>query len=170
MEIWRDVPGWESRYQASTLGNIKSLNYLRKGVERILKPGTDGRYNIAFFSKNGKRYHYKWHLVIANTFPELIQGEWFPGAEIDHINGIKTDNRPENLRWVDHTSNMNNVNTKNTNKKKKRTVIMSDDEQELCYFFSVYGASKDIGVSRTSIIHCCEGVRKTAAGYYWRYA
>ena len=52
-EIWKDIPGYEGKYQASTLGKIKSLDrmvkyenhrtgsaYCRPMKGRILKPGT----------------------------------------------------------------------------------------------------------------------------------
>lgn len=169
MEEWRDIPGWEGYYQASTLGRIKSLNYNRTKKEHIIKTVTDGRYCVAFFCKNGKREHFKWHLIIAKTFPELIQNEWFPGAEIDHINGTKTDNRPENLRWVSHKLNMCNPNTQIETTNKKKMIVMFDDGQDLCYFFSVKGASEELHTSRTNIIRCCKGIRKTASGYHWRY-
>lgn len=163
-EIWRDVPGWKGFYQASTVGNIR-----RTKNERLLKPGTDGRYCIAFLSKNGKREHFKWHSIIAKTFPELIQNEWFPGAEIDHISGIKTDNRPENLRWVSHKGNMNNPNTKVKCTNKKQMVVMYNDKEDLCVFFSIKGASEEMGVTRTCIYSCCNGNRKTSGGYHWRF-
>lgn len=165
MEEWRDIPGWEGYYQASTLGNIR-----RTKNKRLLKPGSDGRYSVAFLCRNSKREHYKWHRIIAKTFPELIEGEWFEDAEIDHCNGVKTDNRPNNLRWVSHSDNMNNPITKTKATSKKQMVIMFDDEQDLCYFFSIKGASKEMQTSRSNIQSCCKGTRKTTSGYRWRYA
>lgn len=172
MEEWRDVPVWEGYYEASTLGNIR-----RTKNKRLLKPGTDGRYCIAFLCKNGKREHFKWHRIIANTFPELVQNEWFPGAEIDHISGVKTDNSVFNLRWVNHKENMANENTKPKIKEfktkptgKPKTTIMSKNGIELCYFFTVRGAAEEMNIERSSIIRCCYGKSKTAGDYEWKYA
>lgn len=61
-----------------------------------------------FVLKNGKKRWYLRHRVIWFYF----NGEIPEGYEIDHINGIKNDNRLENLRCVTHTENMNNPITK----------------------------------------------------------
>lgn len=45
---------------------------------------------------------------IAITFPELVQNEYFPGAEIDHIDTDRLNNHPNNLRWVTRKENQNN--------------------------------------------------------------
>lgn len=37
------------------------------------------------------------HVIIARNYPEIC-GEWFEGAIVHHKNGIKQDNRPENLQ------------------------------------------------------------------------
>ena len=59
----------------------------------------------------GKQKLISVHRLVAFAFPEIC-GEYFEGSEIDHISTIKTDNRPENLRWVSHSDNMNNPITK----------------------------------------------------------
>ena len=37
-EVWKDIAGYEGLYQVSNLGRVKSLNYLRKRIERIRIP------------------------------------------------------------------------------------------------------------------------------------
>lgn len=58
--------------------------------------------------KNGEKRWFFRHRVIWYYF----NGEIPEGTEIDHINGIKDDNRLENLRCVSHSENMNNPITK----------------------------------------------------------
>ena len=62
-EIWKDIPGFEGHYQASTLGRIKSLDRkdtLGRSLKgRIMKQGeTRGKYLTVGLSKNGVRKTY----------------------------------------------------------------------------------------------------------------
>ena len=93
-EIWKDIPGYEGYYQASTFGNIKGLT---KG--KILSPcvGTHGYLGLAL-SVNGKRKSWRVHKLIAMTF----LGHICCGMDevVDHINDIQTDNRVDNLQCI----------------------------------------------------------------------
>ena len=88
-----------------------------KGVDFIV--GTDGsvdgrrkhaansRGYMTLNRKVGKKkITFKVHDIIAHAWlePPLLPEM----NEIDHKNGIKTDNRAENLRWVTHQENMDN--------------------------------------------------------------
>ena len=100
-EIWKDAPGYEGRYQVSNLGKVKSLNYNRTCKEVILKAGKDGRgYLRVVLRKDGNS--------ITNTIHRLVMlafvGE--SGLDVNHINGIKTDNRLENLEYCTRSENI----------------------------------------------------------------
>ena len=111
-EIWKDIPSYEGCYQVSNLGRVKSLsrNYLKKGKyptiskERILKPGTTNGYNMAILSKNGKIKGYGVHVLVVMAF----LGHSPNGQKIvpNHINGIKTDNRLDNLELITQRENV----------------------------------------------------------------
>jgi hypothetical protein len=102
MEIWKPIPGF-SRYEASSLGRLKSLNYKRTGTERVLKPGLspDGYLKTVLLRDSGKYHSWTVHLFIAMAFYGIKP----EGKEINHINGTKTDNRPENLEYITHSQN-----------------------------------------------------------------
>lgn len=101
-EIWKDIPGYERYYQASTLGRVRSIR-LRNGVsdkERptplILKTRAykHGYHQLTLGTGNSMA-SYRLHRLIALTFHGPCPEE----CECLHINGNPSDNRAENLRW-----------------------------------------------------------------------
>lgn len=103
-ETWRPIPGYPD-YEASDRGRIRSYRPWRgKPVPRILKTMADSRGYPAVYPTraDGKRRLRPIHLLMMLAFdpprPE--------GAEVRHLNDIKTDNRwPENLAWGTHQEN-----------------------------------------------------------------
>lgn len=102
METWKDIPQYEGIYQASNFGNIRSLNYKRTGTIKILKPALDGKgYLRTALTKNGKSKTIKVHRIVAIAFLKLNPDKY----QVNHINGIKTDNSINNLEWSDNRLN-----------------------------------------------------------------
>jgi hypothetical protein len=101
-EVWKDVAGFEGYYQVSNYGKVKSLtrqfigrdNFLFTKKERSIKPSFDskGYYQVKFFvGKTIKSF--KVHRLVGEAFlPDFDKDK-----QINHINGIKTDNRITNL-------------------------------------------------------------------------
>jgi len=87
------------KYRVTKIGRVWSSK--RKG--KWLKPHHDGYgYLIVSLMKENKRYCKKIHRLVAQTY--IPNPDYKP--EINHINGIKTDNRVENLEWVTHKENI----------------------------------------------------------------
>jgi len=101
-EIWKDVPDYEGHFQVSNMGRVRSMPYFDKaGNERRLRyrtprPNAYGYLRVTFFSGKSESVH---RLVMAAFFGESEM-------TVDHINGIKTDNRLSNLRYMSRRENI----------------------------------------------------------------
>jgi transcriptional regulator with XRE-family HTH domain len=104
MEIWKDVPGYEGFYTVSNEGRVKRLAgspFCHN--DRILKTAINrtGYVKIAL-ARGGKFWHTMVHRLVALAFigdpPEGLN-------QVNHIDGNKLNNRPENLEWTNATGN-----------------------------------------------------------------
>lgn len=95
-EVWKQSKS-QPRYWVSNMGRIKS--YLR-GLDcfRLLKPEINCRNGYVHCPLG------RLHRVVATMF--IPKPESSEKLEVNHINGIKTDNRVENLEWVTPKENM----------------------------------------------------------------
>jgi hypothetical protein len=114
-EIWKDIPGYEGKYQVSNLGNVKSLNYNHTKKERVLKLGKNpGGYLMIVLCKENKKQTKTIHQLVAITFLNHIPCG--PELVINHKNFNKLDNRVENLEIVTNRENTNRKHLKSTSK------------------------------------------------------
>lgn len=191
--IWKAIPEYEGYYEASTNGEIRSLdryvnnrNSFVKGKMMHLNLGSSGYLYIGL-SKNGITKVYKVHRLIAKTFIKNPDNK----PCIDHINTKRTDNRVCNLRWATLKENSRNPLTKHHAKYGKEKRI--GNKKSSCQKFRNNAPNKPKPVYRytltgefmdefQSIIEAesvtrveASGIRKaldksyrTSGGYLWR--
>jgi hypothetical protein len=97
-EIWKDVPGYEGRYQVSNLGNLRSLNYKRLGKIQNMNPSIDDQgYLKIKLCLNGKAKGFRVHVLVAMAFLGHVPGGY--NKIVDHKEeGNKLNNCLENLQ------------------------------------------------------------------------
>ena len=115
VEVWKDIKNYEGNYQVSDLGRVKSLARLkeiRKGIfvnkkENFLKPTKNrkGYLNLKLCKKSDGVCSEKSviiHRLVANEFLENPLNK----PQVNHKNGIKDDNRVDNLEWATGSENV----------------------------------------------------------------
>jgi hypothetical protein len=100
-EIWKDIPGYEGHYQASNKGHIRSM---KKYPPKILsQPLNGGGYASISLCLNGVQYKNSTHFFICLTFNGQPPST---ASVVNHKDGNKTNNIPQNLEWVSPSENL----------------------------------------------------------------
>ena len=167
-EEWRDIKGYEGKYQVSNLGNVKSLQYKRLGKARILIPyiSNRGYYTVAL-SMNSKKAVRTIHRLVAETFVENIDDL----PMVNHVDGNKKNNRADNLEWCTQKHNIEHAWESGLAKKDNNRVIYQFDlgMNFIKKYKSQTEASKETGIKQSEISKCCNGLRNKAGDYIWCY-
>lgn len=115
LEEWKDIEGYESVYEISNLGRIKSLSNTgktKKGFisirkEKILKPGVCGsknsKYLFVVLRKDGKNNHMYVHRLVAIHFTPNPENK----RTVNHKDLNRLNNDVNNLEWASHKENIN---------------------------------------------------------------
>lgn len=186
-EEWRDIKEYEGLYQVSSCGRVKSFDIIqnmKNGVDRrkkgrILRLRTDGRgkYILVGLFKNKKPRTHLVHRLVASSFIGSISG-----LEVNHKNGIWSDNRVDNLEIVTKKQNewhkVNILKRVNNSAKgrfgilngRSKKVKQSMDGVVIREWDSICEAHRKLGFDPSSIVKCCKGKMKTHKGYQWEYS
>ena len=116
IETWKRIPNF-SRYEASNLGRLRSTNYKNSGKTKVLKPAIakDGYYQTMLQNDEGKYKSWKVHKFITLAF----YGPPPEGLEVNHIDGVKSNNNIDNLEYCTHQENVQHAFDNNLMKPKK---------------------------------------------------
>jgi uncharacterized protein YerC len=98
----KDIVGYEELYFFNELGEIYSYpKKTRKGIRKLLPQKNKLGYDFIDLCKNGKVKKFLVHRLMAETYLENHDNK----SQVNHINGVKNDNRLENLEWATRSEN-----------------------------------------------------------------
>ena len=176
-EIWKDIKGYEGRYQVSNKGLVKSLTHVTiredgkklpiKG--RILKPMSNfnGYLQVSLCDSSGKVKRFYVHRLVCEAFHENPKNK----PCVNHIDEDKTNNIASNLEWCTYEEN-NNHGTHNARaaKTKSKPVGQYTPKSELIKVWqSAVEVQRQLGFDNTFISKVALGKQKTAYGYVWKF-
>lgn len=164
-EIWKDIKGFEGRYQVSNMGRVRSL--LRHGLIRKQKKYMSSGYLCVVLYKNGKYMRFTVHRLVAIHFVDGYK----KGYIVNHKDEDKHNNRSDNLEWC--TYQYNNTYGKSFkdkyNKRKKRVFQRNFSGDIVCIYESVRDAAIRFSTSATSISDWCRKKHTPKNNYIWSY-
>ena len=171
--VWKNIPGYEGKYQASEFGMVRSTNRIvKKGNKKVpskvsgqlISPyvGTDGYLRVDM-SRNGNRRHEKLHSIIAKTFiPNPDNKE-----TVNHIDENKLNNTVSNLEWMTNAENVNyGTRIQRVKEKYGTKVIRISPSKHVESFATLHDAEQKTGILRQSIAYAIKNKTKLK-GYEW---
>lgn len=180
VEEWRPIDEYEGKYEISSFGRVKSLNYAKTNKEGILgqcKMGT-GYLRVDLTKKTNHKFI---HILVANAFIPNPENK----PEVNHKKGIKTDNRVHQLEWATKSEQMLHaihvlgfvpinpptpLKGKLNPKSKKIKQIDKNTGEVIKIFDATMDAQRETGISNSAIVAAAKGKYHTAGGFQWAYA
>ena len=161
-EIWKDVVGFEGLYKVSNLGNVKSLI-----TNKILAGGTAREYKVVPLRKNNTPYMKYIHRLVALAFIPKVENK----NCINHKNGIKTDNRVDNLEWVTQKENIEHSWKIGLSTSKEHKVVQKKNGVKIGVYKNPREAARKLKISPSPIYKCLSQnyYSKTAGGFEWEW-
>ncbi len=150
-EIWKPIIGHEN-YEVSNLGNVKSL---KKDIILKYRFHHNGYASIAL-----KRKNYLVHRLVAKAFLENLEGK----TDVNHKNCIKSDNRLENLEWVNKKENIQHALNNNRilkrygldNPLSKKIKQLSKEGNLIKIWDSLSDVKRELKIDVKCLIYCCK--------------
>lgn len=157
---WKKIPN-HPNYEVNEMGKVRTTNYEHKGITKELKQSKNKKgYLRVNIDGKLKRSHRLIAMTFLSNYSEKLQ--------VNHKNGIKIDNRIENLEMV--TAKENSWHRNNILKIGNKPVIQKDKNGKIINkYISISEAERQTGIDHTCIINVCKNKQKTAGKFIWEY-
>lgn len=182
-EVWKDVSGFENKYKVSNLGRVKSIfiysdnnaikRFRREKILHKIKKSIG--YEQVTLSKNNTQGIYLVHRIVLSAFLENKENK----PQVNHKNGIKNDNRLENLEWCNASENglhsyrvLGRVRIKRfgkDNHRSKKVIQKTSNGEVVKIWESMNEAHRELNYDSGCICRCCKGESKEHKGFKWEY-
>ena len=192
MEHWKDICGYEGQYQVSDIGNVRSLDRVDSSgrcVKGRLRKVCVNRNGYAYVNlcKGGISKNIAVHRLVAAAFVDNPHGY----LTVNHKNEVKTDNRADNLEWMDLPDNLrygthteratankpdcSGINHHNYGKygaeahthKGCVVGVSKKDPSIIVIFDTAATAARTLNLSSGQLCDAINGKAKSCGGYYW---
>lgn len=176
LEMWRDIKGFEGKYQVSNLGRVRNIKFIghprSTKQQRILKQkiNRDG-YPMVHLSDGNLDFHPAVHRLVALAF--IDNPDSLP--QVNHKDENKQNNCVDNLEWCTKLYNTRyGTGQLRAHEKKKKAILQLDKNTK--EIVKEYASATDAAIEmfgttqKKKAISCCaRGERPTAYGYSWKY-
>ena len=173
IEVWKDIVGYEGKYQISNLGNVRNFKF------KLIKYTVSNYGYIRIGLRNHGKRMYSIHRLVAIAFIPNPDNKPY----INHIDGNKSNNNVTNLEWVTQSENekhahrlglkpkpqywknkfgVNHLSSIPVSQYDKNNNFISD-------YTSIREAATKNKIDESSIVKVCKGKYKTAGGFIWKY-
>lgn len=183
----RPIPRWEGLYEASSDGRIWSVTRLVRcrgghrsvNAREMVPTSISGGYLQVQLSIGGKHYHKLIHRLVCEAFHGAPADD---AMQVNHKNGVRDDNRPENLEWVTCAQNARHgwqVLGRQAPRPMlgrfgalhNRAVAVEAVDPATGAVVHQFPSGMDAmraGFNNSAITACMKGRRKSHAGFVWR--
>lgn len=147
-------------YFVSVSGAVISMKWKRPLLKTV-RVNVDGYLQVKMDNQ--------WcglHRVLATTFipnPKQL-------AQVNHINGVKADNRVENLEWVTHQDNLTHAMLNGLHPSPPTPIVGVNIKTGERLLFNSQADAGRAGFAQPNICKCLRGERKHVKGYRWTFA
>ena len=179
-EIWKDIDGYKNHYQVSNFGNVRGkIRNVSNHTgfitlkSKILKQATNKKgYKVCYLSMNSKQKTIPVHRLVAKAFIDNP----YKLPQVNHIDGIKSNNNVSNLEWCDNLYNQQHaikLGLVNRSDKcgKPKIKVSKIDRYSLTVietYNSIAEASRKNNLNKSNIASVIKGKRNYCGNYIWR--